>query len=341
MKRHKIISSALSLVLLLALTLPQQAFAFEKLFYYFDNVYGYDYFKKNSGHVDIIAPQMYTVGYDLKVKKPSNKSLKLAKESKRKQVDTVPLLVNADFDKALMSDILISQDAQDDIIDFMIEEARKRGYTGWQFDFENINHLDRDLYSAFVAKTYKAMKEENLQFSVAVITRSRDYDPNSPNQDWSSAYDYKAFAANSDFVSLMSYDDPYSEGPPASIPWTEKILDYMMTQIPEEKISLGIPMYCWKWDDEINMRVGSLTHNLAAKEYAKGNKKTREKGYDKDLGAYYFKYSLKGSNYSVWCEGEESIRAKIGLIEKHDLHGFSAWAIGQEPTWLWKVLKEA
>ncbi len=339
MKRHKIISSALALVLLLALTVPVPAFAFERLFYYFDNVYGYDYFKKNSSHVDIIAPQMYTVGYDFNIKKPSSKSLKLVREAKKKKVDTVPLLVNADFSKILMSDILLRQDVQDDIIEFMIEEADKRGYTGWQFDFENINHLDRDMYSAFVAKTYKALKKEGLQFSVAVITRSKDYDPNSSNQDWSSAYDYKAIAANSDFVSLMSYDDPYSVGPVASLPWTEKILDYMMTQIPNEKISLGIPLYCWKWDDQINMRVGSLTQGLALKEYNKGSK-GRKKGYDEDLGAYYYKYKLKNQNYTVWCESEKSIEEKMALIDKHDLHGFSAWAIGQESTWFWKEMKD-
>jgi spore germination protein YaaH len=340
MKRHKIASSALALALLLALTVPQPALAFEKLFYYFDNVYGYDNFKKNSKEVDIIAPQMYTVGHDLKIKKPSSKSLKLVRESKKKKVDTVPLLVNADFSKSLMSDILINDEVQEDIIEFMIEEADDRGYTGWQFDFENLNHLDRDLYSAFVAKAYKALKKEGLQFSVAVITRSTDYDPTSTNQDWSSGYDYKAIAANSDFVSLMSYDDPYSVGPVASMPFTERVLEYMMTQIPNEKISLGIPLYCWKWDDQINMRVGSLTQGLALKEYNKGEKKSREKGYDEDLGAYYYKYKLKNQNYTVWCENDDSIEAKIDLIDKYDLHGFSAWAIGQEATWFWREMKK-
>ena len=131
MKRHKIASSALAFALLFALTVPQSAMAAEKLFYYFENVYGYDYFKKNYKDVDVIAPQMYTVDYDLKIKKPTSKSLKLVRESKRKKVDTVPLLVNADFSKSLMSDILINEEVQEDIIDFMSEEADDRGYTGW------------------------------------------------------------------------------------------------------------------------------------------------------------------------------------------------------------------
>jgi hypothetical protein len=69
---------------------PQQALAVEKLFYFFNNTYGFDNFKKNSSDIDIIAPQIYTVGYDLKVKKPTN--TKIIKEAKKKQVDSMPLL---------------------------------------------------------------------------------------------------------------------------------------------------------------------------------------------------------------------------------------------------------
>ncbi len=337
MKKQSIITSILGLLLLFSIAVPQQALAVEKLFYFFNNTYGLTNFKKNSELVDVIAPQVYTVGYDLKIKKPTSTNLKLSKESKKKRVDTVPLLVNADFSKILMSDILLSQDAQDDIIEFMVEEADTRGYIGWQFDFENINHLDRDMYSAFVAKTYKVMKENNLQFSVAVIPRSSAYDPTSTNQDWSSGYDFAAIAKNSDFVSLMSYDDPYSVGPVASLPYTNRILDYMLTLIPAEKISLGIPLYCWKWDNDINMKVGSLTHKLALKEYQKGKDRSRE--YNAELGAEAFNYTRNGSDYTVWCESEESIKAKMNIIESKGLRGFSAWAIGQEATWFWRLMK--
>lgn len=329
------VSSILALVLLVSVAVPQQALAVEKLFYFFNNTYGFTNFKKNYKEIDTIAPQVYTVGYDLKVKKPS--STKLIKESKKKRVQTVPLLVNADFSKVLMSDILLNEDAQDDIIQFMLDEAGRYDYAGWQFDFENINHLDRDMYADFVEKTYKVMKENDLQFSVAVIPRTRAYDPSSTNQDWSSGYDFERIADNSDFVSIMSYDDPYSVGPVASLPYTEKVLDYMLTLMPAEKISLGIPMYCWKWDNQINMRVGSLTHKLAAKEYQKG--KNKDKGYDEELGAEYMTYTRSGTEFTVWCENEESIEAKLDLIEEKGLRGFSAWAIGQEATWLWKMLK--
>lgn len=333
----KVYTTTISILLLSILIIPQNVFAGEGLFYFFNNTYGFTNFKKNYSDIDVIAPQVYTVGYDLKVKKPSN--TKILKEAKRKKIKTVPLLVNANFDKVLMSSILLDTNAQDEIIKFMIDEAKKYDFAGWQFDFENINHLDREMYVDFAERTYKEMKKNNLEFSIAVIPRSRDYDPNSNNQDWSSGYDFKKLAEHSDYLSLMSYDDPASVGPVASIPYTEKILDYMLTQVPAEKMSLGIPLYCWKWNNMINGRVGSLTHKLASKEYQKG--KDKDKGYNEDLGAQYYSYTYKKVPYTVWCEGEESMQAKLDLIREHNLRGFSAWALGQEPTWLWKILKES
>lgn len=336
MKRKTIIYVIASFLLLITIV-PSKTQAAEGLFYFYDNVYGFTNFKKNASTIDIIAPQVYTVGYDYKVKKPSN--TKILKEAKRKKTPTMPLIVNANFDKVLMSGILLNQEAQDKIIDFMISEAKKYDFVGWQFDFENLNHMDRDMYTAFVAKTSEKLKEHDLQFSVAVIPRNKPYDATSTDQDWSSGYDFKEIAKHVDFISLMSYDDPRSLGPVASLPFTQKILSYMNTQIPAEKISLGIPLYCWKWDDQINMKVKSLTHKLTLKEYQKG--KNKSKGYDKDLGAEWYKYTIKGTQYTTWCEGEKSIQTKLDLIEENKFRGFSAWALGQEPTWLWKTLKES
>ncbi len=337
MRYNNLILNTLGFLTLLVFCFPQNVFASEGLFYFFNNTYGLTNFKKNASDVDIIAPQIYTVGYDLKVKKLSSSNKKIIRAAKDKRVAVMPLIVNANFDKVLMSDILLSQDAQDEIIEFMIDEAKKNKFIGWQFDFENLNHLDRDMYSDFVAKTYKEMQKNDLQFSVAVIPRDKPYDKDSKDQNWSSGYDFKKIAENTDFVSLMTYDDPYSLGPVASIPFTQKILDYMVTQIPAEKISVGIPLYCWKWNNDTNERFGSLTHKLALKEYSKGKKKS--KGYDEELGSGWYKYTIDKIEYKTWCESEESIESKLNLIEENNFRGFSAWAIGQEPTWLWNSIK--
>lgn len=324
----------LSILILISFLFPATTFSSENLFYFFDNVYGLSSFKSNHKKIDVIAPQIYVVGEDLKVSKPTEK--KLIKESKKRKVKTVPLIVQKDFSKVLMSTILITPKAQDEIISFMIKEAKKQGYAGWQYDFENINHLDRDMYTDFVKKTYSALKAEGLEFSVAVIPRDNDYNKNDKNQDWSSAYDYKKLAENSDFLSLMTYDDPRSIGPVASIPYVERILDYMLTKAPAEKLSLGIPLYCWQWQD--GKRVSSTTYRLAEKAYKKINKSNKSRVFNEELGAELIRFQRDGIDNAIWCDTAKGVQMKLDIIEKRGLRGFSAWAIGQEDKSVWKLL---
>jgi len=219
----------------------------------------------------------------------------------------------------------------------MIKEAKKNKFIGWQFDFENINHLDRDIYTAFVKKTYQKMQENDLQFSVAVVVRSKDYDKNSKDQDWSSAYDYVNLAKYSDFLSLMTYDDPNSFGPVASLPYTLKVLSYMRNLVPANKTSLGIPLYCWQWETQPRKKIKSLTYELAEKNYDKGNNGVR--GFDAFFGAEYFRYTFENKDYEIWCDNKQSWDIKLGLVKLLGLRGTSAWAIGQEDKNIWKLLK--
>jgi spore germination protein YaaH len=317
---------------------PNFLLARENIFYYFNNVNGLNSYTKNAKQIDILAPQIYTVDFGFKIIEPNTKERKLLKEAKKKKTEIMPLLVQKSFDKVLMSDILISPQGQDKIINFLIKEAKKQGYVGWQYDFENINHLDRDLYTQFVAKTYQKLKAENLKFSVAVVVRSNDYNPESKNQDWSSAYDYKKLAENSDFLSLMTYDDPYSIGPVASLPYVNRILDYMLQQAPPEKLSLGIPAYCWQWQN--GKRTNSTTYELASKAYRNADKKTRENKFYDYFGSENFRFVRDGVVHDIWCDSQKSFEMKNKIIEERGLRGFSVWALGQEDKNIWKYLKK-
>lgn len=310
------------------------AHADTNLFYFFENTYGLKEFKRRHSRMDIVAPQTYVVKEDLRVHGPTEG--KIAREARKKDVPIMPLLVNDGFEKVLMSTILITPSAQEEIIEFMIEEAEDEGYIGWQFDFENINRLDRDLYTAFVAKASKALRAEGLQFSVAVVPRSRAYNPNDRDQDWSSAYDYATLAPHVDFMTLMTYDDPLSVGPVASLPFLNRTLDYMLTQVPAEKISLGVPMYCWRWQND--RRVGSTTYKLAQKEYRKAQ--NRDRGYSQSLGAEFFSFTSKEGDYiNIWCDNAKSVETKREYAQALGLHGLSFWALGQGDTRIWRELK--
>ena len=57
--------------------------------------------------------------------------------------------------------------------DAMIRECKLHGYTGFQFDFENIDWTDRDLLTAVVKTSAEALHTAGLQLSIATV-------PNAP-----------------------------------------------------------------------------------------------------------------------------------------------------------------
>lgn len=306
----------------------------ENIFYYYPNDRGYDSVKDNHRDIDILAPQIYTVDYDMELGEIEDK--KIVRLADRKKIDVMPLVVQANFSITLMSHILNNPDKQDEIIEDLIDEAEDRDYIGWQFDFENIYHKERDLYVDFVKKANKEFKKEDLIFSVAVIPRTTIYDKDYDDQDWSSGYNIKEISENSDFISIMSYDDPLSSGPVSSMQYLEKVVDMTLRDVSANKVSIGIPLYCWQYELGKSSKISSVTYDIS--------EGTQKKYKDNGVGTFYtdfyeaeffaFIRPDTGVNY-IWCDNERSVEAKLDYAERKGLRGASFWAIGQEDEDMW------
>jgi len=307
----------------------------ENIFYYYPGERGYDSVKENYRDIDILAPQIYTVGYDFKLGAVEDK--KIIKLAKKKRLDVMPLVVQSNFSLNLMSHILNKEDVQDEIIKDLIKEAKKNKYVGWQFDFENIYHKERGLYVDFVKKANKAFKKEKLVFSVAVIPRTTEYNENSENQDWSSGYDIKEIANNSDFVSIMSYDDPLTQGPVSSIQYLKRAVDNTLEKVAPEKISMGIPLYCWQYESGKKNKISSVTYDISEGTQKKYKENGVKSFYTDLYEAEFFAFVRKdtGVNY-IWCDNERSVKVKLDFAKAKGLRGASFWAIGQEDKRMWK-----
>jgi spore germination protein YaaH len=216
-----------------------------------------------------------------------------------------------------------------------VDLASANKYIGWQFDFENISYQDKDLYTAFVQKAYGLFQKKNLILSIVVVPRTSDYEDTNAFKNWSGVYDYKKLAESSDFISLMVYDDPNSVGPVASVDFVNKSLNYVKDKIPNEKLSLGVPLYYWKWAVNDDKKVGSgLYKNV---EVIKENYRYTS-GFDQDLGVSWLSYFFKNKEYKIWFEDKQSFEAKLNITKDYNLRGFSAWLLGGEDPAIWNIL---
>ena len=292
--------------------------------------------EQNWQKIDILAPQIHIVtfsGNSAKITGSFGPKLKKAITSHNLKV--MPLIANANFDQSLMHKLLTSPVEQDRVITGLIYLAKRDKYIGWQFDFENINYKDKDLYSAFVEKTYKSFKKNNIILTVAAIARSVDYEDTNAFLNWGGAYDYQKLSQSSDFISLMAYDDPESKGPSASLEYVNKILAYVKDKIPAEKLSLGVPLYYWKWNADTNKRVGSGFFNNVM---AIASSYLHRINFDETLGVSCLSYSYYNKNYKVWFEDKKSFQVKLDIIKQNNLRGFSAWLLGGEDPAIWNSL---
>jgi spore germination protein YaaH len=165
-------------------------------------------------------------------------------------------------------------------------------------------------------------------------------------QHWSGAYDYKALADSSDFITLMMYDQHGSitpPGPMASMPWSEAILRYALAYIPVEKISLGIPLHSGYW--YTGKQNGSSIHMIAtdltfpeAMTLLRNNHATLH--WDKNAQVPYTFFIRHELYQYVFAENAASFQAKIALVKKYHLRGVSLWCLGEEDPKIWHILAQ-
>ena len=326
-----------TLLLLLLVIIPCCGFAatkkaapkpIMKLFYYLENKNSLDSFEAHLSDIDIVAPQIYSLDDQGILTGSINPTLyALAKKHK---IKIMPLVTNDAFSRSKVEAFLDDPANQTLAIQQLVNEAVTKNYWGWQLDFEQIDASYQSRYSTFVANLYAALKKQNIKLSVAVIAKISDNPNDYPPNLWNNligVYDYASLAANSDFITVMSYDDPDSKGAIAPYAWLTKVLAYSLQYVPKEKLSLGVGMYYWQWNDTTGKRVGIGGYvgikNVFKKHYVTETYSTTEQ-------APYLTYTTKGVHYTIWYENGRSLTKKIALIKQDGLYGFSAWALGLE-----------
>lgn len=308
---------------------------FTRIFYYREGKNARASFMGHLDSIDVLAPQSYTINSNGELKGSVDSTILAI--AKSRGIKILPLVTNGSFSQNSLK-ILSDTVAQDKAINAMIKEAKDKGYWGWQVDYEQMELSYRESFSAFMKKFGEALKREGLVSSVAVIAQVSEKPEDYPKNLWQriiGVYDYKALASSLDIISVMSYDDPESKGPVARYSWMEKVIKHSLTLVPKEKLSLGIPLYYWKWDDARGKIVDIGGYSAIQKTL---NKYKVTKGYSTKEEAPYIQYKVAKKKYTIWYENAKSIGKKIDLIAKYDLHGFSAWALGLETPEVHKVV---
>ncbi len=147
-------------------------------------------------------------------------------------------------------------------------------------------------------------------------------------------------AAN--LVLLMTYEWGYAFGPPmavAPIPNVRRVVEYAISEIPAQKLWLGIPNYGYDWP--LPFVRGQTRATSISNQYAisLANRYQAAIQYDETAQAPWFRYTdERGRQHEVWFEDARSIRAKLALIPEYGLLGASYWNLIRPFPQNWRVL---
>lgn len=241
------------------------------------------------------------------------------------------------FDRELAHRLLHDPMARGRAVENALALVEEHGFRGINVDFENMLPEDREVYSLFIRELSEAFHEKGYLVVVSVAAKTVD----SPKSKWVGAFDYAELGRFADKVQLMTYDEHGSWGEPgavASYPWVENVLKYATSQIPAEKVLLGLPAYGYDW----NLSAGKGHHKAVAWKAMPGllEKSGAVPQWDERMKSPFVKYRAEdGSQHVVWYENERSIRAKLDLVKRYRLGGVAMWRMGLEDESFWRAVQ--
>ncbi len=307
---------------------------------YFGNTNSYYYHVESTQNtLDEISPNYFNLKDDGSLELTLAVDTNFIHEMHSKGIKVIPFLSNH-WDrekgiKALENRELLAAQISDAVIQLNLD--------GVNVDIENVTHIERDMYTNFV-KILRDKLPEGTTLAVAVAPN-----PYGITKGWQGSYDYAALAEYSDYLMIMAYDESYTGGPAgpvASYGFVEATIKKALTQVPKEKLVLGIPFYGRFWKENAttggyglsNTDVARLVGNYSGKVYFDERTKSPYAVITIapwDTKPYVLGSKLEAGTYTIWYENETSIKYKLGLVNKYDLKGTGSWSLGQETKDTW------
>ena len=238
-----------------------------------------------------------------------------------------PLDAQGNFNDNIAIRIFENPNARENLINNIEANIRNKDMGGVDFDFEYLAAEYADDYVRLIADTRQRLRPLGCLTTVALAPKVSTDQPGLLYQ----GHDYASMGKAADYCLLMTYEWGYTYGPPlpvSPINSVRRVLDYGLSQIPAEKILMGMSNYGYDWKLPFvqgESKAEKLTNYqaLARAEYYGVDVE-----YDEEAQTPFFTYTAPdGSEHIVWFENEQSWRARLALVSEYGLAGISVWNI--------------
>lgn len=252
-------------------------------------------------------------------------------------IPVVPTIANRTNDRWAyepVADILHDPAAMTRHVNDIVALVQRENYAGIDIDYEDLPATDRKVFTTFITDLASALHSKGKVLSVALFAKTSDAGDDQRN----AGQDYAAIGTAADEVRLMAYDYHWSgstAGSVAPMPWVRDVLAYAKTQIPPEKIVLGIALSGYDWvGDQAEVVTWIQCYGRAQKYHATTQ-------WDRLSESPSFKYTdEQGREHEVWFENADSMAFKLEAAKAAGIRGVYLWMISSEDDRSWATLRK-
>lgn len=237
--------------------------------------------------------------------------------------------INTDgtFGSGKVERLLTDIEFQNKVIGGFIKIILQKDAQGLDIDMEYIDPNLRAEYAAFAENAAERLNPFGLALHIDLAPKTSADQAGTLYE----AHDYELLGAAADYVFLMTYEWGYTYGPPmavAPLPSVRRVLEYGLTEIPADKIFLGIPNYGYDWTlpyERGITRAVTMGNNAAVRlAIATGS----EILFDEYSQSPFFYYTdTFGNAHVVWFEDVRSLKGKYDLVSEKALLGCGYWNV--------------
>jgi len=266
-----------------------------------------------------------------------------------REYGTVPLLLltslgeDGNFSNELAARILTDSALRTNVIENVLQTVREKGYGGVNVDFEFIPPEAAQEYPVFLQEFRDALHAENYELFVSLAPKTSRTQKGLLYE----GHDYQAVGEAADKTLLMTYEWGYTYGPPMAVsplPQMQQVIDYALTEIPADKLLLGIPNYAYNWTLPF-VKGESKAEPLSNVEAVRlAGEKHAEIQFDPQAQTPFFSYfeyspqQKKKLEHVVWFDDGRSMDAKLRLVRQNNMSGIGIWHIMRYFPQLWLIL---
>lgn len=234
-------------------------------------------------------------------------------------------------------DVLLNQQTQDKIIDNLLSILKLKGYTGVNLAFQFINSTNQQLYLNFLINVSNRLHPEGYSVFLT-LNPGLSYNE---DQVTFEKINYVDFSNASDGILFLSYDWGSIDRPPTqiSIVTTSTLLDYIVAQVPLDKIRIGVPTLGYDWRLPYipgQSKANSLNYSSVLRLASQTNSVIK---YDENTLTAYFEYiDPNMEQHIVLFKDARSIDSSIKILQSYGIKGIGIWNIMYYFTQLWTVI---